>query len=155
MPRAWCYLTMFAVFLNGAMWYGPATSWATLYQCTDASGAQIFTDSLTQLEKCTPMKPSIAAEPPSRSTPPKRAPRTSRSQQVRPAPPAQRTQPSPERKVRPRRQGETQSMFRSRRATPQSGAPSGKQPEAAQRCANPINPLNPLLSIPCGQPQSE
>ena len=133
MPRAWCYLTMFALFLNGAMWYGPAASWATLYQCTDASGAQIFTDSPTQLEKCTPMKPSIAAKPPSRSSPPKRAPRTRRSQQVRPAPPAQRTQPSAERKVRPRR----------------------KQPEAAQRCANPINPLNPLLSIPCGQPETK
>ena len=109
----------------------PASTFGGLFECTDGSGARVFTDRPAQLRRCTPLSVNSA---PASSPAPQAA--TAHPYQetlpmaIDPPPPPFLSQPDP--------------------AAQPSGAPQ-PPPAAVQPCMPGYNPLNPLAAPPCFQ----
>jgi len=118
----------------------PLSAQATIYQCLDASGAKVLTDTPAQLKSCTPLSTGSAGSPSLSPTPagPPVTPPTSAGPR---SPSAVSTAPPPE---------PTESE-------PPPGAddelpPSGQAPPNLPTCKPGLDPLNPLGSVKCAPP---
>lgn len=109
----------------------PASTFGGLFECTDGSGARVFTDRPAQLRRCTPLSVNSA---PASSPAPQAA--TAHPYQetlpmaIDPPPPPFLGQPDPTEQP--------------------SGAPQ-QPPAAVQPCMPGYNPLNPFSAPPCFQ----
>ena len=126
--------------------------WGALYQCRDALGAEVLTDSPTSSEQCKPVKgvSSLGAPPQELRTPPGGA-TLRRSRQ-----PRHERRPSPAQPVPPV-EDEFDAQFGDgspnptprRPSVPARSARPEESPTMPKRCGSPVNPLNPLQSVPC------
>ena len=136
-------------FLLG--WAGlcvPASAWATLYQCTDSSGAEVFTDSPAQLQQCMPVTTDTTE---ATASPPLRSLAKPEQGQETASPPSAQTSdhaggpPRPSQTAPPAPQ-----VSGPHSAGPERGPEPPPPPSASQPCMPSLNnPLDPLHPVPC------
>jgi hypothetical protein len=130
----------------------PSSARATIYECLDASGAKVLTDTPAQLKNCTP----LSAGPMTPSTRPPGAvqERAAGSPPLAPTPMAPPS--APPFPAVPRSPSTVSTMPPSdpTEADPPPGAddelpPSGQTPPSIQPCRPGVNPLDPFGSVNC------
>jgi hypothetical protein len=111
---------------------GGSPAGATMYQCVDASGAMVYTDSAAQLRNCTVLNLGMASGPsPARPSAPMNEP----------------VMPEPAVPLPPEYPVSAPEGMMSAEA-PVPVAP----PPAAQPCSPAVNPFNPFAGPPCPPP---
>lgn len=131
-PSGWGVGTLLLLVLLAA---GPPAA-ATMYQCVDASGAMVYTDSAAQLRNCTALNLDMASGPSSATKP--SAPM---SEPVMPEPAV----PLPQEFPVPGAEGMMSAE------APVPVAP----PPGAQPCSPAVNPFNPFAGPPCPPPEGQ
>ena len=120
----------------------PSTAWAAVYECVDAAGKPVLTNRPSQLKNCHLLsgRPDAALTPPEESTPPQASPPPISSDRPSPPPYAPFMPPNEPKDA----QGESFGVL----PPPNPGA----SPSPSPPCARGLNPLNPLSTPPCVQP---
>ncbi|MGH7255715.1 MAG: DUF4124 domain-containing protein [Nitrospirales bacterium] len=124
---------------------GNIMSWAGIYRCVDDSGQSVFSDTLAQLDHCTP----ISGESPTPALLPRSTDAGSEYKPSLPGSPGAAEGGVPSFEMEPKL--EDSNQFGQGQAVPGTVpmAPSGQAPAALPPCPPGINPLNPLATMHC------
>ena len=124
-------------------------AWATIYQCVDASGAKVFSDSAAQLPNCTVLSLGID---PTLSTPP-------RSAEIFSEPEIGAGSGSLPEATPPQASASAQAIPDLGGSPPAELNPAAAPPPSSKPCVSAVNPFNPFAAPPCplseGAPSSE
>lgn len=128
----------------------PGAATATMYECADAGGGRVFTDSPAQLKNCMPLggtkqvapvaAPSVSMAPSSPMGPPESGPSVDIDKPPSYFPGAMVPPP-----------GISPASDRDNGIAPMHDplAAATTEQASSSRCVSPVNPFNPMMTIPC------
>ncbi len=142
-------LVALTLLLGATGLYQAAPAWATLYRCTETDGTEVFTDSPAPLHQCMTITPDASGAPDSGTPPPRSDLQRRQFQERSSRPPARFSSRIPRPPRQPQDQVRTPQLSESPSAGPEDGPDMTPPPSTSQPCRSVVNPLNPLLSVPC------